>query len=155
MVRGYERIRRTSLCFVNRMKIGDEPGIYAKEPGDGASFYGSYHAAHILDLFGELHALPESDLDRWADVFRSRQTDTGYFLNRPDEDAGPRPPGRLESVWHTTRGATWALRVLGRKPERPYAFLEPLLDPRVLAEWVKAYDWTTAWAAANQVLACA
>lgn len=154
MVKGYERVKRTSLCFVDRMKTGDEPGVYAKEPGGEPSFYGSYHAAHILDLFGELHTLPERDLDEWADVFRSRQIETGYFLNRPEEDAGPRPPERLESVWHTTRGATWALRVLGRKPARPYAFLEPLLDADALADWVRAYDWTTAWAAANQVLAC-
>ena len=155
MTEGYDRIKRTSLCFVDRMKIGHDPGIYAKEPGGGQSFYGSYHAAHILDLFGELHSLPGSDLDRWADLFRSRQTGTGYFQNRPDEDSGPRPPERLESVWHTTRGALWALRVLGRRAERPLAFLDPLLSPGALADWVRAYDWTTAWAAANQVLACA
>ena len=118
MADGYDRIRQTSLCFVERMKLGDAPGVYAKEPGGGPSFYGSYHAAHILDLFGVLPSLPGSDLDRWADVFRTRQTESGYFLNRDDEDAGPRPPERLESVWHTTRGAIWALRILGRRPVR-------------------------------------
>ena len=151
---GYRRIKKTSLAFVEKMKIGDEPGVYAKEPGEGESFYGSYHAAHVLDLFGELRGRPTAELDAWAEIFRRRQTETGYFSNRPDEDAGKRPPERLESVWHTTRGAIWALRVLGRRPERPMAFLEPLLSPDALAEWVRTYDWTTAWAAANQVLAC-
>ena len=29
------------------------------------------------------------------------------------------------------------------------------MDPKVLYRWVKGYDWSNPWAAANQVLACA
>jgi len=152
---GYQRIKTTSLNFVNAMKLGDVPGVYRKERGEGESFYGSYHAAHILDLFGELQHQPAADLDIWAEQFRRRQTSQGYFSGNAADTNRTRTLDELEPVWHYTRGNIWALRVLNRRPEREMRFLEPLLNADTLYRWVKHYNWRNAWAAGNQVLAAA
>ena len=80
---GYDRIKQVALRYVEQMKIGDVPGRYKKEAMEtGPSLYGSYHAAHILDLFGELEKLPDKDLDIWAQFFLEKQTAQGYFSNK-------------------------------------------------------------------------
>jgi hypothetical protein len=152
---GYQRIKQTSLHFVDAMKIGDKPGVYRKEPGEGESFYGSYHAAHVLDLFGELQNRPAADLDIWAEQFQRRQTEQGYFSGKASEFGRIRTLDELEPVWHYTRGNIWALRMLNRRPERELRFLEPLLHADRLYRWVKHYDWRNSWSAGNQVLAAA
>jgi hypothetical protein len=148
----YQRIKQTSLNFANAMKIGEKPGLYRKEEDGDESFYGSYHAAHILDLFGELEKLSAREIDIWAEYFQQRQTEQGYFSSEPSKR---RSISELEPIWHYTRGNIWALRILGRKATHPFRFIEPLLDAKALYFWVKRYDWRNPWAAANQVLACA
>ncbi len=152
---GYNRIKNTSIDFVNAMKIGSVPGVYRKEAGEGESFYGSYHAAHILDLFGELDKISAADKAVWATNFTKRQTSQGYFSANPEDFDKHLSLDELDPIWHYTRGNIWVLRVLGIKPERPFEFLEPLLDTQALYRWVKKYDWANSWAAGNQVLACA
>ena len=152
---GYLRIKEVSLNFVRAMKLGSEVGVYRKEPGGSESLYGSYHAAHILDLFDELEQCSEEELDQWAEIFRSKQTATGFFSNRPGLENTRLAPEELDPVWHSTRGNLWALRVLGRTPERSLDFLEPLMEAKALYRWVKSYDWGNSWAAGNQILACA
>lgn len=152
---GYERIKAVSLRYVQAMKLGDVTGVYRKEKAEGESFYGSYHAAHVLDLFGELPSLPQAMREAWADQFRTRQTLQGYFSPRPADYQRSRSLAELEPVWHYTRGNLWALRVLGCRPVYPLTFAEPLLSPNTLADWVRHYDWRNPWAAGNQVLAAA
>ncbi len=152
---GYERVKHTALRYVASMKIGEKPGRYAKERGEGESLYGSYHAAHILDLFGELHRMPAADLDAWADFFRAKQADAGFFANDPALLHTALDPAGLNRVWHWTRGCLWAFRILGRTPSRPLAFLDPLARPDALRRWVLGYDWSQPWAASNQVLGLA
>lgn len=152
---GFQRIKSTSLNFVNLMKIGEKSGIYRKEKDEGESFYGSYHAAHILDLFGELQNIPEADKDIWAHNFTSRQSAQGYFSSDKDNFLKNVTVDEMEPYWHYTRGNIWALRLLGRKPQHSFGFLEPLLNTKALYKWVKKYDWSNSWAAGNQVLACA
>ena len=148
---GYRGIKAVSLRYVERMKIGEASGLYRKEAGGTDSLYGSYHAAHVLDLFGELESVPH--LDGWADTFRRRQTVQGYFSNSPEDLHVERSPRDMDPVWHSTRGVIWALRILGRRPDGPLGFLEPLLEKGALRRWVKGYDWSNAWAAGNQILA--
>jgi len=152
---GYQRIKQTSLNFVKAMKIGDQPGIYAKEKGEGESLYGSYHGAHVLDIFGELHKLSDEHLDQWAENFQKRQNEFGFFTNIPALNNKQLQPHELDPIWHYTRGNIWALRILKRKPRYPFQFIEPFLNPKKLYEWVKQYDWSNSWAAGNQVCACA
>ena len=155
MTNGYQRIKQTSINFVNAMKIGDLPGNYAKEKGGGESLYGSYHAAHILDMFGELHRYDAAYLDTWAVNFQKRQNEFGFFTNIPELQNKELPIHALDPVWHYTRGNIWALRILGRKPRYELKFLEPLLNAGKLYQWVKQYDWGNPWAAGNQICACA
>ncbi|GAA4302468.1 hypothetical protein [Compostibacter hankyongensis] len=152
---GYDQIKQTTLRFVEAMKIGDKPGIYRKEAGEDESFYGSYHAAHILDLFGELSLLPETTRRQWAELFRQRQTQQGYFSGKADDVRRVRSLEELEPVWHYTRGNIWALRILGYPAAQELQFAMPLLDAGRLYRWVKHYDWSNPWAAGNQVLAAA
>lgn len=152
---GYQRIKQTSLNFVNAMKIGERPGVFRKEAGEGESFYGSYHAAHVLDLFGELAHLSQSVKEIWAEQFIQRQTEQGFFSGRAEDRKRYRNLEEMEPAWHYTRGNIWALRVLGIRPEREFQFAEPLLNPQTLYQWVKHYDWGNSWAAGNQVLAAA
>lgn len=152
---GYQRIKQTALNFVDAMKTGGQPGVYSKEAGGGESFYGSYHAAHILDLFGELPKLPPAALDAWAEIFIRKQCRQGYFSPLPADAVRIRGIHEMDPLWHYTRGNIWALRLLNRKPAYPLTFLEPLLDAKALYRWVKHYDWSNAWAAGNQVLAAA
>ncbi|WP_257669410.1 hypothetical protein [Parapedobacter tibetensis] len=154
-VYGYSRIKRTALNFVNAMKIGDTPGVYRKEASEGESFYGSYHAVHILDLFGELDALSGDEKAIWAANFTKRQTQQGYFSSKPEDADRRLTIDDFDPYWHYTRGNIWALRVLGIKPKHQLDFLEPLLDAKALYNWVKKYNWANSWAAGNQVLACA
>ncbi len=152
---GYRRIKETSLCFVRGMKLGERPGRYRKEPGGEESFYGSYHAAHVLDLFGELQAFSPDDLDEWADYICDGQSENGLFARSPEMRAQRPDIDGLEPYWHVTRGHLWALRVLDRAPRYRMRFIEPLLDAGALYRWVKKYNWSNSWAAGNQVLACA
>ncbi len=152
---GYRRIKRVSLNYVEAMKIGDRPGAYRKERGESVSLYGSYHAAHILDLFGELAKFSDDDLDTWAEFFQQKQCTTGHFSNRTEDLQTPRSIADMEPYWHCTRGCLWALRVLGRRPQVDLQFMEPLLEADALYRWVRHYDWSNPWAAGNQVLACA
>ena len=153
--KGYLRIKEVSLNFVRAMKLGEMPGVYRKEVGEGESLYGSYHAAHVLDLFGELGTYSNEKLDQWAEIFRQKQAAQGFFANKPQMLKGNLTPKTLDTVWHSTRGNLWALRILGRQPEYPLDFLEPLMDAKALYRWVKNYDWSNSWAAGNQILACA
>lgn len=151
---GYQRVKQSALDFVLAMKVGEEPGRYRKEPGGDESFYGSYHGLHILDLFGELDAMPAADLDTWAECFLSRQSEYGFFAADPAVRKQSLTLTDMESHWHFTRGNLWSLRLLNRPPRHPLRFIDPLLEPKNLYRWVKQYDWSNSWAAANQLLAC-
>lgn len=152
---GYERVKATALRFVEAMKLGAAPWQYRKEPGGGESFYGSYHALHILDLFGGLDDLSEQDRDGWAAYLCADQCEDGLFRSASHQNRVGSGIESIEPDWHYTRGHLWALRILGRSSPRPLRFIEPLLDAEALYRWVKKYDWSNAWAASNQVLACA
>jgi hypothetical protein len=152
---GYQRLKQTTLNFVHAMKIGETIGVYRKEPGGTESLYGSYHAAHILDMFGELSQLSETDRNQWADHFLCKQTAQGYFSNNPVDHDVIRSVNDLEPVWHSTRGCLWALRILECRQLQELRFLDPLLDAKSLYRWAKGYDWSNPWAAGNQVLAAA
>ncbi len=152
---GYERIKETSLRYVHGMKWGDRPGRYRKEPDGDESFYGSYHGAQVLDLFGQLTAFSTDELDEWADYIRDDQSEYGLFAGSPELRAQRPKLDGLEPYWHVTRGHLWALRILHRAPRYPLEFIEPLLDAKRLYKWVKKYNWGNSWAAGNQVLACA
>ncbi len=153
---GYERIKQTALNYVAAMKVGAVPGRYKKERAETEpGLYGSYHAAQILDLFDALGRFSEADIDTWAQFFQEKQCDQGYFTNRPEEVTAnePRVLRQMDPVWHNTRGMIWALRVLNRRPLKPLAFMEPFMDPKVMYDYVKSYDWSNSWAAGNQICA--
>lgn len=153
---GYRSVKSAALNFVQSMKIGDQPGVYRKDPTEEhPSMYGSYHAAHILDLFHCLQDYSKEDIDSWASLINSKQCEQGYFSNREKDRERKRDPNELEPIWHFTRGMIWGLRILGRKPERELSFIEPLLEKKTLYAYVKHYDWSNSWAAGNQVLALA
>lgn len=150
---GFDRIKRTAVRFVEKMKIGEEVGVYQKEAGGGPSLYGSYHALHVLDLFNQA----PTDLavrTRWARIFQAHQTEWGYYSSNVATEKA-RQPEQLDRLWHYTRGNTWALRLLDIKPEYPYRFLEPFFESGYLYRYVKRYDWSNSWAAGNQILALA
>lgn len=152
---GYLELRQTSLAYVSAMKVGHEPGCYAKERGAGASLYGSYHAAHVLDLFGELERFDEQERAVWARAINQRQADDGFFTNDPAL-LGVRLDARgLNRVWHWTRGCVWTLRLLGARPPQPLHFLVPFENPENVRAWIASFDWSYPWAASNQVLAFA
>lgn len=151
---GYQEIKQVATNFVKAMKVGNEPGVYKKDPTENKpSWYGSYHAAHILDMFGELSSFSESDIDAWADMINQKQCDQGYYSNNDDDKHKERIPGEMDPVWHFTRGMIWTLRVLGKKPAKELKFLEPLLNKDSLYKYVKRYDWSNSWAAGNQICA--
>lgn len=152
---GYQRIKQTSVAFVRAMRLGEAVGRYRKEAGGPDSLYGSYHGAHVLDIFNELPKLSAAEHDAWAEQFHERQTAQGYFSTNPADRNVPRSLDDLNPVWHSTRGCLWALRIFNRAPRRELRFLEPLLDAKALYRWVKNYDWSNSWAAGNQVLAAA
>lgn len=143
-----------ALAFVDSMKYNKVPGVYRKDPTEThPSWYGSYHAAHILDLFGELSKFSGTELDDWAALINEKQCNQGYFSNSVDDVTRIRTEGELDPVWHFTRGMIWTLRVLGRKPTRDLTFLEPFLNKKTLYQYVKKYDWSNSWAAGNQICA--
>lgn len=152
---GYRQVESSALKFVEAMKLGDVPGRYRKEPGGDESFYGSYHALHVLTMFGRLESLPQQDLDVWAEYLQRDQSAHGHFSPLAELRGRQLTIDEMEPCWHTTRGHLWALRLAGSKSEHPLRFIEPLLDADRLYRWVKHYDWGNSWAAANQVLACA
>lgn len=153
---GFKRIKDVSLNYVNSMKLGNKIGHYTKEKSEATpSLYGSYHALHILDMFGELDKFSEEEKDKWAEFFLQKQCEHGYFSNNPADYSKERTLRKLDPVLHSTRGIIWALRILGRKPKRPFKFMESALDAQTLYNWVKSYDWSNSWAAGNQICAIA
>ena len=152
---GYERVKANALGFVEAMKLGESPWRYRKEAGGSESFYGSYHALHVLDMFGALESLSEQERDGWAEYLCADQSEDGLFRTASQSDAADSSIGSLEPDWHYTRGHLWALRILDRPPRHRLRFIEPLLNAQALHSWVMKYDWSNSWAAGNQVLACA
>ena len=152
---GYRQVKASALRFVEAMKLGEELWRYRKEPGGPESFYGSYHALHILDMFGALDTLSDQQREDWADYLRGAQSEHGFFTSDSERRTAVLELDAMEPYWHYTRGHLWALRILDRPPRFPFRFIEPLLDARALYRWVKKYDWGNSWAAGNQVLACA
>ena len=150
---GYRRVKQSALKFVDAMRLGPEPWRIRKEPGGSESFYGSYHALHVLDMFGAMDQFSAAELDGWADYIRRDQAEHGYFAADVAVRGRPLSLDEMEPYWHVTRGHLWALRILNRPPSHALTFAEPLLDPDTLYRWVKHYDWSNSWAAANQVLA--
>ncbi len=151
---GYEQVKSSALRFVEAMKLDGSPWRYRKEPGGSESFYGSYHALHVLDLFGGLESLSPQDRDGWAEYINADQSEDGLFRSAAHRGRVDSGIDSIEPLWHYTRGHLWALRIIDRPPRYPLRFLEPLLDAQALYRWVKRYDWGNSWAAANQVLAC-
>lgn len=151
---GYRRIKAAAVNYVNACKIGPDPGRYAKWLDEAeATFYGSFHAAHILDLFGELDQFAPRDLDAWAEYFLEKQTDQGYFSTNPEDRRRERSIEELDAILHSTRGAIWSLRILDRKAVKEFRFFEELLDAQKLYAWVKSYDWSRPWTVSNQICA--
>lgn len=154
--KGYRRIKQSALNYVASMKMGDKAGIYIKEKGETSpSLYGSYHGLHIIDMFGELDKYSEKEKDIWADFFREKQCEQGYFSNKSSDYSKERILRQMDPVWHNTRGMIWALRVLNRKPYKELKFMEPFLNVKTLYNYVKSYDWSNSWAAGNQICAVA
>jgi hypothetical protein len=152
---GYEQVKASAFRFVEAMRLGEAPWLFRKESGGNESFYGSYHALHILDMFGGLDSLSEQERDGWADYMCVDQSEDGLFRTGSRHDRADSDIDSFEPHWHYTRGHLWALRILDRPPLFRPQFLEPLLDAEALYRWVKKYDWSNSWAAGNQVLACA
>lgn len=151
---GYRLIESVAVSFVNAMKIGSEPGVYRKDPIETKpSWYGSYHAAHILDLFRKFSTYSKHDIDSWAALINEKQCDQGYYSNNVQDMSRIRTIDELDPIWHFTRGMIWTLRVLGRRPKHEFAFLEPLLNKKNLYGYVKHYDWSNSWATSNQICA--
>ncbi len=151
---GYRRIKKTALNYVNACKIGERPGLYAKWQDERQeTFYGSYHALHILDLFGELDQFTANDMNTWAEYFLDKQTEQGYFSTNVEDMKQERCIEELDPILHSTRGAIWALRILGRRPRLELAFFEELLNAKKLYQWVKSYDWSRPWTVSNQICA--
>ncbi len=155
MQSGYQHIKNVSLNFVNAMKLGDHPSIYQKEAGGGESFYGCYHALHILDIFNELGEYSNSQLDQWANYFQNEQTDFGFFTNKLALKNKALIGRDLDPVWHYTRGHIWSYRILDRQPEISLQFVEPFVEADYLYQYIKSYDWSNSWAAGNQICALA
>gem|GEM_PF-797054 len=144
------------MNYVAANKIGNRPGVYSKWLGEGESFYGSYHAAHILDMFGELEKLPPKDIDAWAGNILQYQSKYGHFSTKDEwKEKEFRLPEEMDAILHSTRGAIWTLRVLNRKPRYEFRFFEQLLNARKLYQWVKSYDWGKPWEVSNQICAAA
>lgn len=152
--KGYDLIKRNAISLVESLEIANKPGLYKKDPTeDNPSLYGTYHAVHILDMFGRLDHHNEKQIDNLAAIINDAQCDQGYFTNRKGEGHKTRSLSELDPVWHFTRGMIWTLRVLGRKPKYDLSFLEPLLSKKAMYDYVKNYDWSNSWAAGNQICA--
>ncbi|MBQ1836651.1 MAG: hypothetical protein II129_06370, partial [Paludibacteraceae bacterium] len=83
---GYTTLKTMALAFVDRMKVGEEPGAYRKEASEtGPSTYGAYHAAIIYSLFDELAGFSSGDIDRWAQRINMLQCANGYYSNRKED----------------------------------------------------------------------
>lgn len=150
---GYRRVRQSALRFVEAMHLGPEPFRFRKEPGGEQSFYGSYHALHVLDMFGELDRLTDAERDAWAGYINRDQAEQGFYASDDTLRSARLELSDMEPYWHYTRGHLWALRILGRPSRYRLAFVERLLEPKALYRWVKKYNWANSWAAGNQVLA--
>ncbi len=150
---GYKRIKKVALNYVKANKIGKDVGAYSIMPRGGENFYGSYHALQVLDLFGELHNRPAEEIATWVDYIQSYQEEDGSLLVR-QQPFGENPivPG-IDGKLHSTRGLFWSFRVLRSKPKYAPTFIEPLLDPKTLYDWVGAFDWSMSWRISNQILA--
>ncbi len=153
---GYQRIKKASMQYVAVSKIGDKPGVYSKWLGDEESFYGSYHAAHILDMFRELEKLTPQHIDAWAENILKYQSKYGHFATKEElMDKEFKLLEEMDPILHSTRGAIWTLRVLNRKPRFEFSFFEQLLNAKKLYKWVKSYDWGQPWGVSNQICAAA
>ncbi|MDD4082927.1 MAG: hypothetical protein PHD05_06090 [Sphaerochaetaceae bacterium] len=153
---GYQQIKDNAISLVNSLEIKNKLGFYKKDPTEEhSSMYGTYHAVHILDMFGCLDSYSEKQKDNFAKIINDTQGEQGYFINNPNGRNNPRSVSQLDPIWHFTRGMIWTLRVLKRKSHYDLSFLEPLLSKKAMYDYVKHYDWSNSWAAGNQICAIA
>ena len=114
----------------------------------------TYDAVHCLRLLGEYQGGGRYDADRAAGVLNSYQTDTGAFrlpgMVAQDVFKREDPDYTREYIeFHATNYSFGALRSLGRRELRRFAFMDRYLSPEGLQSWIANRGWDDPWMEGN------
>jgi Beta-galactosidase/beta-glucuronidase len=110
-------------------------GEFGYLPGAQADSYGTTDTLISRYTMGELE-LSEKGKDEWAAVINRFQDDDGWYRKSHTNHARE----------HTTAYATAALTLIGRAPERPFAWAKPILrDGASMEAWIRGPHWSIVW----------
>ena len=152
-----ERLRETTLKFVENMRVKDGPyGRYKLSPGSQEDIlYASAFAVLIRELHNDLPNLKEQERRQWIDYINSTQDEeSGFFLESrmKNEDLTSQIHDREHINMHLCVHCLAALKALGSKPPYPLRFALKYREPDRLIKWLEERDWTNPWLEGNSVM---
>ena len=148
-----ERLCGGAQAFVQRCKIGSEPGVYGHSPSSPvANLYSSVYAAQILSLTGAMDTLSVQDRVGWVAYLDSFQSgEDGLFYDA--SLAGTR--FNTADWWgarHLAVHVIAAYTALQAKPRADFGFLRKYTGPGAVEHWLAQADWSEAGDFDNQVM---
>ncbi len=156
--------RRASLGWLGSMVI---PGsgntafrfsaLHDPQVWPGMVLPATYDAVNCLVLLGGFSPEAGYDAGRTAAFINSFQTESGAFRlpGMRDEDSFKRldPAYTREYIdFHATNYSMGALRSIGSRETRPFAFMEPYLNRGGLKSWMAKRGWDDPWMEGNAVV---
>ena len=136
----FNTIRRMTLAYVERMRVGNEVFLYKySESTTLPNIYSSTYACMIKSLYGE--QLDNKEKQTWASYFDGFQSqDDGLFRDTNVAN----DIFENEDWWgarHLAAHVVIAYTALGMKPSFDFKFLESVYEPRTMINWLESRDW--------------
>jgi len=136
----FNTIRRMTLAYVERMRVGGEVFLYKySESTTLPNIYSSTYACMIKSLYGE--QLDNKEKQTWASYFDGFQSqDDGLFRDTNVAN----DIFENEDWWgarHLAAHVVIAYTALGMKPSFDFKFLESVYEPRTMINWLESRDW--------------
>ena len=135
-------IRKRTLAYIEGMRV--HQGLYGRYryalSQSTPVLYVSTYAAMARHLYGDLQSLKNGHREQWLKYLAQLQCDDGLFRDPQVENE----IAETEDWWgwrHLALQVAVSVTALGGVVPRPFAFLEPFLEPDALVPWLESRDW--------------
>jgi len=137
----YERMKRRCISFVNSMRLETFYKYKFAPSQKKENIYSSVYACLLLDMYGEIENLSESQKEEWAEYFDSFQReDDGLWY-----DKNLLNQYYYDSDWwgarHLAVHIIVAYAALGRKPKYKIRSVEKYYDLNYTKSWLDRVNW--------------
>ena len=149
----YEKMRDGILGYVRTLR-GELFDYRFAASTSRPVLYASFYAFQLRSMLGDLPDCGE--IDAWIDHFDAHQAEDGLFRDTVLASPAFEGKGDWGEGWgarHLTAHIVIAYARAGRRPPRPFRFLEPFHNANCLEEWLAAFNFTQRiWPQSNYVM---